>query len=59
STDDQRLRWSALALFDAEQSWRRVHNYKRLLMLHRAIVNEVNNRIQKQSNQSYSLSIFN
>lgn len=49
STGDQRLRWSALALLDAEQSWRRVHNYKRLPMLQRAIKDEVNNRIQ--SNQ--------
>ena len=49
STGDQRLRWSALALLDAEQSWRRVHNNKKLPILQRAIKDEVNNRIQ--SNQ--------
>lgn len=44
TTADQRLRWTALALMEMEPSWNKVHNFRRLPMLQRAVQKEINNR---------------
>lgn len=45
STADQRLRWTALALMDMEPTWNKVHNFRRLPMLQRAVQKELNKRL--------------
>jgi len=44
TTTDQRLRWTALALMEMEHAWNKVHNFKRLPMLQRAVQKELDKR---------------
>lgn len=48
---DQRLRWTALALMEMEPAWNKVHNFKRLSILQRAVQQELNKRVLNRSSK--------
>lgn len=52
TTADQRLRWSALALLDFEESCNRIHNFSRLPMLQKIITNEIQQRLHQHHHPS-------
>ncbi len=57
TTADQRLRWTALALLEMEPTWNKVHNYRRLPMLQKAVLKEINKRSLDQTSSLKSKRI--
>lgn len=51
TTTDQRMRWTALALMEMEPTWNKVHNFKRLPMLQRAVQKELDKRMLDRSSK--------